>query len=159
MFPLWCNQWCRMMSGCLVSSVFLSFRMVLKGIQKSLLNELWCVLFFFWMVLKGVIFTENNVQFIDGLEMSLKYTMYVWSWKEQFSEEWLPWRMEHYIIQSDGLERSQFCAAYGWMVLKWVNYCHMGESLERSQFAPISKIPPKWSWKESTFAIWVMVLK
>ena len=34
------------------------------------------------------------------------------------------------------------------MVLKGVKYCRMGNGLEMSQFALISKIPPEWSWKE-----------
>ena len=88
------------------------------------------------MVLKGVDFTEYDVQFWDSLEKSPEYTAYSCLCKKQLPKGCLPWIMKHYKIQCNGLERSQFlmvslCSLE--MVLKEANFVGMYNGLEMSQ--------------------------
>ena len=83
---------------------------------------------------------ESQGSWKESISDDLPYSLHWWSWKE-----------------STFAPISNFLF---WMVLKEVNLCHLNNGPERSQFAPISKIPPnclersqlispKRSWKES----------
>ena len=87
-------------------------------------NELQCVLLFFssfQKVLKRVNFSEYDVQSWDGL----KYTLYGCLARNNFQRGSY---IKHYIIQCNGLERSQFLmispSSLG-MVLKEANFVGM----------------------------------
>ena len=137
-------------------------QMVLKGVQKSLYNDLQCVLLFFslpnglerrpfhwiWhnkqMVLKWVQNTLN----MDGLE--------VISWRVTpmeilvlSIEGFLPWRMKHYTIQCNGLEMSPFEESFPWRTeVSWkksVLCCIQTDGLKMSQLDCNSQ----GSWKDS----------
>ena len=106
---------------CPVSSWFLmqGLERSPKGSLKLYCNVL-CVLFLFWIVLKGV-HSLNVTYYSQRSWNESKIHCVKWSWKNLFPEGSLPWKFntvnlkgvshgewKHYVIQCRGLEMSQF---------------------------------------------------
>ena len=138
---------------CLVVLCPLDFRCrVLKGVQKVMKTVLQCALLFFssskWSWKESIHWMWHMIH--RGLERSPKFTVYGWSWKNQFPEGSLPWRFnivnlknfshgewKHYVSNIGvlkGVNLNSFCAAYKHRVLKWVDLMMIHRGLERSQY-------------------------